>query len=972
VTSACADATPPLQTAAAGVVFTYPIDAQLDVPVGTHVVVTFSDPVVATAIGTCSGTGASVTGGFCVVGPSGPVAGTATVTGGGKSVVLAGATLEPGTKYDVYVRSEVAPTASNLKSGPLFSFTTRADRPRAAPPTLVAVNGSPVSPLGGFRPMYDSSTIRLVFSEPLAPGSVTAAAGSVQLVDVATSTPVPALVIGNGIHVAIDPTSDLTPGKTYNVVLGNQIRDLGGQPLAPTMVSVTPVVRMTDPRDGVTGPIKQVLRTRQPGDPGPAASRSGATPNVVEIDKPLIGKTTSQVLASTLAAELADPDVLSGPVDIPFTIRRGQRVRLSGLDVKLGGQIPAGLTTGDIQIEFLTDGGGRLYRNPYQPAAQRPENDRSPLFVDLSFDAAISAVDPTGNAVVAQTVMGVQATGTAIATDGVLAIEAVSSMDFGLLGITTAPTNVVLELITDPKAVVPVDTTPPTVVATVPDNGSSELSPDAGIEVIFSEPVDLDRLRAGGIQLQTTAGQPIGSEIESHGSAIVIRPLASLAYSSTYHIAFSDVADAAGNKLANQGQVGFATPGLVGTAAPLTVTAIHPGAACALTGGNASSPGRCAGGLAGDDLYKPFTMAANEPVEVAFSQPPLANTMVHGTACGAGTVRIEALDAGGACTGAVAGTFSPHDRGFSFVPDQPWAAGQRYRVTLVSGPDRNCNANELCGISGDAASFDPLAGTVGNKSGGPDLAIVFTGAAASNATFMVADASPATDVNGSGFQEGGELSRDDNRVMLRYVNHSGIIDSASFNTPDCSGVTTGLEGCMYLSGAMPVTLGELTTTCPLPGGASAPSCVPVTISPQAMYGTSVGIDAVALLTISTDTGTSVLRVREPASGPLTGYIIDKGGPTLVVALDLYMDAPDMSILLSTHDLHSKPLSVSLEGPVTFLPDGRIAIAAHNVADIPVSVGVDNSILGTGTVDLIVPAGEMRLQLVSPLLRGGRL
>ena len=66
-----------------------------------------------------------------------------------------------------------------------------------------------------------------------------------------------------------------------------------------------------------------------------------------------------------------------------------------------------------------------MYRNPHQPGGQRPENDRAPLYVDLSFDVAIYAMDPEGNAVLTQTVLGVQATGTAIATDGVLAIETV-------------------------------------------------------------------------------------------------------------------------------------------------------------------------------------------------------------------------------------------------------------------------------------------------------------------------------------------------------------------------------------------------------------------------------------------------------------------------------------------------------------------------------------------------------------------
>ncbi|HEY5926198.1 MAG TPA: hypothetical protein VIV11_31150, partial [Kofleriaceae bacterium] len=109
------------------------------------------------------------------------------------------------------------------------------------------------------------------------------------------------------------------------------------------------------------------------------------------------------------------------------------------------------------------------------------------------------------------------------------------------------------------------------------------------------------------------------------------------------------------------------------------------------------------------------------------------------------------------------------------------------------------------------------------------------------------------------------------------------------------------------------------------------------------------------------------------SGPVTGYLIDRNGtPTMVLALDLYMDAPDMSITLSSHDLHSKPLSVQLEGPLEFLPDGRIAISLSNTADLPVEIAIDAPLGISGSVRLIVPKGEMRLQLLSPAQRGVQL
>jgi hypothetical protein len=962
----CGDDTRPLETAAPGVVFTFPVDGQLDVPTGARVVVTFSDEVTASALGAC---GADGSGGLCLIGPDGPVAATPAVVGGGKTVEIPSGQLAAGATYELHVGPTLAPFAANLpEAGPLVRFTTRASRPRSAAPSVIAVNGNAPEQLGAARarPMLETSTIRLVFSEPLDPRTVISAPGSVELV--AADAAVPATVIAQGIHVAIDPHEDLTPGTTYELRLGSRIADLGGQALAPSVIPLVPL------NSRGTGTIPQVLRTRGPGDPGPAVARAGAEPNVIQLIKPLIGREDVALGRSVLAAELGDPQALGGP--IAFTIRRGQRLSASGIDVKLGGEIPVGLSTGELQIELLTDGGGRIFRNPNQAAEQRPENARAPAYVELSLDVAVFATDPLGNAVLSQTILGVQASGIATPTDGVLAIETVASMDLGLLGVTSAPTNFVLQLITSPDDAPPVDAQAPALVATYPADGAAELPVDAGIELVFSEPVDLDRLRAGGVHLETAGGAAVAAVIESHGAAVVIRPVAGLLYSTDYRVLLSDVADLAGNPLAATATLRFATPRLVASTVPMTVAAISPGAPCVLAAAASGSPGRCAGGLGTDDLYRPFTLERDLPIEVELTQPLRRTSVTLGAACGTGSVRVEELSAGGGCVGPVPGVLLVRNRGFSFVPDQPWVTGARYRLALVSGDeDGSCDAGDLCGANGVAANFAPLTGAENSDAGGANLTIDFTGAEPSGVTEVLAQTGPWTDVNGSGAVETGEIPRDENRAAMRITGTTDKVSSAIFTSPDCLPGTPETEACMYLLGALPVALGELSTDCPLPGGGSAPSCVPVTMSPQAMYATSVALRAVVTdigisITIDEDTNTAVMRIREPASGPVTGYIIDSGGgPRMVVALELYMDTPDMDIPLSTHDLHSKPLAVSLEGPVSFLPDGRIAIEASNTADLPVEVHINAPLGLSGSVKMIVPAREMKLQLVSRPLRG---
>jgi hypothetical protein len=308
------------------------------------------------------------------------------------------------------------------------------------------------------------------------------------------------------------------------------------------------------------------------------------------------------------------------------------------------------------------------------------------------------------------------------------------------------------------------------------------------------------------------------------------------------------------------------------------------------------------------------------------------------------------------------------------VPDVPWTVGASYQVTLVSGGNASCTAGDLCGIQ-SAATLDPLNGMTNGNAGGPNAVFPFTGAAPSTATYLIATPLPFTDANGNGYVDTGELPADANRAALKITGTSGAVSSASFNGANCVSGASDIEPCIYVLGALPVEMQPLQQNCQLPDGTTAASCIPVVMTAGAMYGTSVSLSATLadVFTTTSNTGATVLRVREPVGGPAMGYIVDNNGTaTLVAQLSLYMDAPDLSLPLgATNDLHSKPLTVSLEGPVTFLPDGRIAIEAASTADVMVTVNI-SAVFGsvTGSVDMEIPAGEMKLQLVSPLLRGG--
>lgn len=964
VCAACNDAVPPLATAQPGVVFTYPADKQVDVPTGAHIVVSFSEAVDASALAMCGGSATAPTGGVCLVGPNGVVAAAATVIGNDKKAVEIDTTLDPGASYALFVDQAVDTTATNIPASgtPLIHFTARSTQPKSGAPTLVAVNGGDPANPESFRPMLESTTIELLFSEPLDTRTVALATGQIELLD-SLNQAVPATLLCDGIHVAIDPKTDLTAGKMYILKLGNKLVDRSGTPLVPTTVTLMP----HDSRAG-NPPIAQTLKTRQMSDPGSTVSRTGLPPNTVSISKPLIGSQTASVLDSELATELGDPKALGGP--IAFTIRKGARLRNSGLEVKLGGQIPVGLQTGEIEIELLTDGGGRLFRNPHQDPAQRPENERAPLYMDLSMDIAIYAIDPKGNAVMSQTILGLTGVGVVSATDGVLDVETVTALDLGLLGVTSAPTNLVLELITETQsASLAADTTPPTLVASYPDQNEHDVATDQGVDLVFSEPIDLDKAAAGGLQLQTGAGVAVPFVLESHGASVVLRPVTRLARGA-YKVVFSNVADLAGNPATALNPLNFSTAALASTGTPAAIIGSHPGVGCALTGGTATSPGRCIDGASNDDLYHPFTLAADEPAEVSFDQPIVPTSFTLETACGGpGSVKLEEVNSSGTCTAAVKGSLIVHERSFQFIPDAPWVAGKTYKMTLVTGGNANCDANEICGSS-ETASFDILHGMNGNgEAGGPDLVIPFTGAAPVGATYLMATTAPTTDLNGSSSVDSSEATEDDNRTAMHVTGTTGAVSSAKFTSGQCQGGMQD-DGCMYINGAMATELMPIQMGCTLPDGTMVPVCQPVAIAPGVMFGTNVDMAAVALFTLNTSTETSIMRVREPANGPITGYVYDdNGSPSMMVKLDLYMDAPDMSVPLSSHDLHSKPLSLALKGPVTFTPDGRMSISVANLADVPIVINLTTTGFISSTVTLKLPAGQMKLQLLSAPLRG---
>lgn len=928
---------PPPAAPGPGVIFSYPRDGQYDVPLGARVLITFSGAPVAGKVATAihlTSNGAAV-----AISP----------TVDGNTVVFAPG-FTAGTDYEVTVDAAILDGATNLDgSTPLFSFHTRSTSVIAGrAPTVLTVNGTPPgtdAPL----PFLDEATIRVLFSEPL--DATTVDGSSVQLLDAAGNA-VPGALTVHDVHLTFDPDATLTAGQTYTLSLSSAVHDSGGEALTAVTFPLTP--KQTAAADGTT--YEQHLTITPPWADAATQPRStiGAMPaNSNFLSSQLVGDNTLGVMAGGLTATLGDPGAFGGP--IPMIIKKGQRLDLTSMQIRYGGVLEAGLQTGTVHFTLLSDANGFLTRNPFRPAGQLPDDATAPVVVDLTMDALISGEDAHGNVISTQTVMGIRLLGTSVVDGDQLVVEQVGALDFSTLGVGTAPVNLALRLRSGTKATI----TPlasPTLISTFPAQGATDAAPDLPIELNFSAPVDV-----GAITV-SQGGTSIPSAVRVDGTTLIVQPRQRLADGTATTVSWAG------------GTLSFETAHLsTEKPAPPILTALVPGAPCAL---NAS--GSCVDGKSDDDGYVPFALAANRDVRALFSQPMKGSTFTLGTSCGMGSVRVERVDTGGTCQAPVPGTLTVMDRELRFTPNTPWTVGATYRLTLVGGSNDTCGPGELCSRAEKPLNTDPLKSAKDGEGGGPDVVITFTGAPATKDSYQPLESSPFADQNGNGYLDADETPTDGNRVAMEYVGRGGIVTGASLNGDDCVPSREGQQSCSYLHATLPVNVGQVLANCPLDaqGRAStvANPCIEIRVYPNLIVGTSLSMNTTAIGVAPINdlpTGMMLMRVREH-DGPATGYIMREAGvddPIFVINQQVYLDSPDLQILggVGSHDQHSKQLNVTLKGPVTFRPDGRMDVALKNLADVGLSVNI--VALGlTGRIDLRIPAGEMRITLGGGLLR----
>ncbi len=236
-----------------------------------------------------------------------------------------------------------------------------------------------------------------------------------------------------------------------------------------------------------------------------------------------------------------------------------------------------------------------------------------------------------------------------------------------------------------------------------------------------------------------------------------------------------------------------------------------------------------------------------------------------------------------------------------------------------------------------------------------------------------ASIAPPTDINGNGFVDPGEVTRPESGAASAIIDFDGMIVAAVLDQEDCAPDIDGDQACLYITGTMPVSIGGAESDCQI-GQETVPWCVRTEVYPQLMLGTSLSMDATAVVdkvNLTMDdlpTRQLIMRVVPNPDGPIHAYLVTgDDGPRLRAVLDLYMDAPDMVVsqFNMSHDLHSKAITASVEGPVAFTDDGRMQIDAETPVALLIDVTLShNTLPDSGSIIMEIPAGGMKLRLMS--------
>lgn len=801
---------------------------------------------------------------------------------------------------------------------------------------------------------------------------------------VGTSEQIAGDLIVKGRYVTFDPAIDLEANGNYELIISDAVKDNAGNNFAGLEKSFT----VLDSGEHAFKPMNVTVN-----DNGQASPYSGELTNAVTIKSVLIGGNDTTYVDSDLITELANLGNFDDAA--PLVIRKGSILNSSSLSVKVGGELPTGFDTGNIRMTNISDATGYLINNTSS------EHKYAPKQLHLFMDVAMTTdgydeggkLNGQANGGLSQNIMHLELMGTVRTEGASMIIDAVSEIDIKILGVENAHAQVSFHMesyTADETPEAAVDFAAPEFQSTYPDVHTQHFSLGDNVTVTYNEPLELSSLQ--NLVLKDENGLAVETFISQDGASIIVDPIENLLPLSDYTVT-GIIADLAGNT-AYLSQA-FSTPNKdQGTefeehdeiAARFTAPMVEgmvPGYSCAMEDTNLSVDiaGRCAGGLSTDQKLNVFDLQENRDIFVAFSQQMDEASLKLGDECNTGSFRVEIVEPNGVgnCIDTVPGVLKYENKILTFSPNENWKdlGSNLYRYSLISAEGAtkgiDCSTGEvICSAQGYPLQTSLLIAGTHEDEGGPDMLMPFRAAPADNLVFNPL-MMPTSDTNRDyRWDEIKEEVISGNFAKLSLLGRSGALTDA---TVGCElGQTCGDDYAKtFISGFMPTEVGEYD---------AENNRIPVKIHAEQLISSSVNVAAELLGGIDSEvpTGTMVMRPFYPIGEDgktevPTGYIIwneEEDRLNFKIDLDIYMDNPFMSVLGGSvaHNLHSYPIEVELQGPLTFLEDGRMNIELSNLNQIRLDVEMDLDMpilewLGKiAGMTLAIEPGEMSLQQLS--------
>ena len=814
----------------------------------------------------------------------------------------------------------------------------------------------------GDLPLVDFSTLHFYFSHNLDPNTVVINE-SFKLVKDGNVESVLGQLLVKGKNISFDPDEDLEGGATYTLTLTEDIKNQYGTPLNPTAYRELELIPQSSfPRLGLVQKIKGELD-------GAISQVNGVTRNSVVVKSKLIGQSMSYA-DGDYHVKLAN---LGSFIDsMPFVIRKGSIIRMSSMDVKIGGVIPAGYETETLYLTLISDTVGYLTENDIL----LPHKKRR---LTMLMDTSMIAENPKANGALSQDLLNVTLTGIAGFTGSILTVDAVGDIAVELLGLETASSTATffLEAYADQENA-PIqenDVTPPKLQHWIPGIAVDRFKLSDSLLITFDEALEA-RTISEEIHLVDNDGAVIDTEIRQDGSVVIIDPVQSLEAGRNYEIQISsNVTDMAGNTLEEPYRLSFITEAIDTSdlAAPI-LASVYPGYNCRLTDPDYLNDiaGRCSGGLDSDDKFNIFTLPSNRNIQVEFSQPMDLDTIELGQDCGAGNFRVEKIDENRNCVEGVSGYLTKSAQGLIFEPKLGWEEGTLYRYSIFSEKTSSCNgsAGAPCSIHGLPLNPKPLKIKNDNRQeGGNSFHMPFRIVQAEEVlVFNPLSQVPTADVNRNFLLDNSESPITANASRLAIDGTTGLVQEAILG---CREGSCESQKSIYLSGSLPSDVGAYD---------SIKKHIPVYMYPQALMTTTVTMYAKTILGwLENPTGPQVMRMRsnyneQGKSVPTLGYITwdeDSQQAIITTSMNVYLDAPGLApkilgLELDTN-MHSLPLTIELQGPVNFIEDGRMEISLSNTEIVDIDVVIE-SFLGDSDVYLKIPKNALSINLVSKMTK----